>query len=152
MLKSTSMKALCALVISAFMHLSSAAAATFFPALADGDVFTGLMYLNPTTPLSSYTTDTAYIYVSPPAFGFVTVNIPGGTFLGSADLVEAMPGSGDQWRWFMQAQSGTFNGVALPLSIISLILYGSTASTSILPDLPSYTLGTPSDTLIYSSS
>jgi hypothetical protein len=123
-------------------------AAPFFPVANIGDAYSGLFSLNPSSPLSSYATSTNFIYTNPPYIGTLTVLIDGGTFSSPIDVVDAVPGSDTQWRWFLQAsqQPATFNGTPIPLSVMSIVLYGSTSSESILPlALASYSQNDPTN-------
>ena len=117
--------------------------AAVLPIASIGDPYSGVFSINPDTPLSSFTTATNFIYEP---VGTFTVLIDGGTFSSPINVVEAVPGSGDTYRWFLSAsgQPATLNGTPIPSSVMSIVLYGTTNSTSILPlALSSYSTNNP---------
>ena len=132
------------LILLMMFTVVETAMAVTLPTASIGIPFSGSFSLNPNTPLSSFTTSTDFIYTNP--IGLFTVTINGGTFAAPIDFVDAVPGSDDTWRWYLSAnQQPTLNGVAIPLSVMNIILYGSTNSTSILPlPLSSYSTNDPS--------
>jgi hypothetical protein len=126
------------------LRFNEALAGTF-TASSLGDVFSGAFSLNPQAPFeTSYSNSSQTVFQSSTPFplGTITSQIGANAFSSPIDSVVAVPGTDSAWRWYLNAFPLTLNGADV-FGTMSIQLYGSTSSTSIIPlALTSYTLGT----------
>lgn len=125
----------------------TAAGAVTFPDVYSAEPFSGTFTINPTTP-DTLPSSCGFCYggtgVRPSAIGTMTVQLAGNTFSGPIDAIFVVPGTDSSWRWDLQSSDTvTLNGAPLFInSAMSIQLYGSAVSTSILPlAFAHYTLG-----------
>ena len=123
-------KLIVVLIVAAWGGVTNAS--TLLPTTQVGDAFAGIFSIDLNTPPNAYPASTMIGYSSPGTF---TVLINGGTFSSPATGVTVVPGSDNTWRCYLSAsaQPATLNGVHIPVSVMSIILYGDTNSTSIIP-------------------
>lgn len=133
-----------AVVLLVPLRFNGALASTF-TASSIGDVFSGTFSLNPSAPVDTqYSNSSQTVFQSSTSLslGTMTTQIGNNAFSSPIDSVFAVPGTDNAWRWYLNAFPLTLNGAAV-FGTMSIQLYGSASSTSILPlAFPSYTLGT----------
>jgi hypothetical protein len=128
-----------------------AKANSIFPAPSVGDTFSGQLYIDPSAPVCPPTSCSGlpeyhyYFYGSGSLIGNLSITIASTTFSASIDGIMGSTGTDNLWRYFLQTNGDVnFNSTTLSYSYISMVLYGSTNSTSVLPlDLASYSPSLP---------
>jgi hypothetical protein len=128
-------------VLPAYLFLglmTQPSSASIFPDVSNGSTFTGQFAINPTT-LDTLPSSCGVCYggngVRPSEIGTITVQLGGSTFSGPIDVIIVTSGSDNEARWFLQSNDTvSLNGTPLFVnSAMSIDLYGSATSTSILP-------------------
>jgi len=114
-------------------------AAPLFPNAALGDPFSGTFTVDPATP-DALPPSCGFCYGGlGPAIGSATAQLEGKLFSANVDAIFVSPGTDSLSRWFLNS---FLNDPAIT-GTISIALYGSAASTTILPlAFASYTFGT----------
>ena len=126
------MKSRLALDVAALLALVGvpAKAATVLPIVNIGGSFSGSFNINPATP------DTCGICYggTGTSIGEIATQIGGKAFSAPVDAIFVVPGTDTTWRWYLQSSHVVVDGTPLEVnSAMSIALYGSTTSASILP-------------------
>ena len=126
------MKSRLALDVAALLALVGvpAKAATVLPIVNIGGSFSGSFNINPATP------DTCGICYggTGTSIGKIATQIGGKAFSAPVDAIFVVPATETTWRWYLQSSHVVVDGTPLEVnSAMSIALYGSTTSASILP-------------------
>jgi hypothetical protein len=129
-IKSITRVAFCLLAIAG----APAKAATVFPSVSIGDSFSGSFNINPATPDTLPSSCGLCYGGTGTSIGQISAQIGGKTFSAPVDVIFVVPGTDNTWRWNLASSHVSVDGTPLEVSsAMSIQLYGSTTSTSILP-------------------
>jgi hypothetical protein len=120
--------------------------ASIFPIPSVGEAFSGQIKIDPATPVCPPTQCSGlpeyhfFFYGTGADVGNLSLKIADATLNAGINTIMGSTGTDNLWRYFLQTNGQVnINSTQLTTSYISLILYGSTNSTSVLPlDLSSY--------------